>query len=730
MKKKLAGLSVEELHDLKCLIGGWLVLLALWAILALDLGLEWHVVFGVLAVFASLFKPIWTKSLPQGIWILLRLLILGVFLADFILSMPHVIPSLVRMVILLLIYRTLVKRQKREDLQLLLLCFFCLVLSGTLTMSLLFGFQILIFTPLALSFLFVVCLLDHAQGDPELRKQSSWMQLCRRLLQAVDFRIIGLCVGLYLFTVAVSSLLFFVIPRVSLDQAIPFLQMETKPYSGFSDEVRLGSVSEITEDSRVAFRIDVPSIKEMGSSPYWRMLVLDEYKNGGFRMSSGLKAKLSEDIQSHELYGLERKKNEVGNDLWTFYLEGGISRYFPVPGLFRRMRLQGLQKLSVMQEIHVFSTDIVKQNVFFYQIEGLTWSQSLPASRREVEFFERAHLFGMKEKGEYPYTQLSLNLSREEMAWLDRLNRQLRFRSAAPGASQYSQLVINHLWENFQYSLNPSSVEAEGDPVIGWLKEGDRGHCELFAASFVLLARQAGYPARMVVGFSGGTWNPVESYFIVRNKDAHAWVEIYDAETRQWLRVDPTPGNVASVPEVFASASLQFESGWSAWLDSLRIQWYRRVVNFDEQDQMALAMGLKHNFNEAREELLSRFKSLVEDMKALWKQPFEKIPLIYLLLVIPVGVALVLFFQFRFVWMHCLMRMWKHPQALDPIRREAGRYLRRLKSRQCQAHSKCLPRGISEIYMQLEAVRFGPFVREVEAQLIFKQARHILRRVR
>ena len=75
-----------------------------------------------------------------------------------------------------------------------------------------------------------------------------------------------------------------------------------------------------------------------------------------------------------------------------------------------------------------------------------------------------------------------------------------------------------------------------------------RGFCEHYATSFTLLMRIAGIPARVVVGYQGGEINPIGSYLVVRQSDAHAWVEVW-LQGQGWVRVDPTAA-VASSPTV------------------------------------------------------------------------------------------------------------------------------------------------------------------------------------
>jgi transglutaminase-like putative cysteine protease len=91
--------------------------------------------------------------------------------------------------------------------------------------------------------------------------------------------------------------------------------------------------------------------------------------------------------------------------------------------------------------------------------------------------------------------------------------------------------------QNFSYTLTPPLLGA--DPVDEFLFETRRGFCEHYATAFVVLARAAGIPARVVAGYQGGEFNPAGRYYIVRQSDAHAWVELWLAG-RGWTRADPT----------------------------------------------------------------------------------------------------------------------------------------------------------------------------------------------
>jgi transglutaminase-like putative cysteine protease len=107
------------------------------------------------------------------------------------------------------------------------------------------------------------------------------------------------------------------------------------------------------------------------------------------------------------------------------------------------------------------------------------------------------------------------------------------------------------LGANTKYSLNaPLSPRGTKDVVDDFLFRSRVGWCEQIASSLVVLARSAGIPARLVTGFVPGTPDALTGRFVVRERDAHAWAEIYFPGVG-WQGFDPT----ASVPLVGNSPS-------------------------------------------------------------------------------------------------------------------------------------------------------------------------------
>ena len=89
----------------------------------------------------------------------------------------------------------------------------------------------------------------------------------------------------------------------------------------------------------------------------------------------------------------------------------------------------------------------------------------------------------------------------------------------------------------FVYSDQPRVVSP---PLVGFVTETRAGYCQYFAGAMALMLRYLGIPARVAVGFSGGTYDAGKRAWVVTDHDAHAWVEAW-FKGYGWLPFDPTP---------------------------------------------------------------------------------------------------------------------------------------------------------------------------------------------
>jgi len=157
--------------------------------------------------------------------------------------------------------------------------------------------------------------------------------------------------------------------------------------------------------------------------------------------------------------------------------------------------------------------------------------------------------------------------------------------------------------QGLRYTLSPPLLQ--GDVVDDFLFSSRQGFCEHFASAFATLARAAGLPARIVVGFQGGEFNAGGQFWLVRSSDAHAWTEVW--LQGRWQRVDPTalvaPSRIVSevgelVPEAQAVVPVLGRRP-PAWWRSAQAQWQRAgfvwqqwVVDYDARRQQSLFQRL------------------------------------------------------------------------------------------------------------------------------------------
>jgi len=178
-----------------------------------------------------------------------------------------------------------------------------------------------------------------------------------------------------------------------------------------------------------------------------------------------------------------------------------------------------------------------------------------------------------------------------------------QWRSAGSGPEAIIGKALALFAADFTYTLRPPLLGRDG--VDEFLFRSKRGFCEHYAAAFVVLMRGAGIPARVVGGYQGGEFNPLDGYLVVRQSDAHAWAEVWLAG-QGWVRIDPTAAVSPSRIETGIADALPFEDAlpvliqWrSEWVTTLRYRWEainnawnQHILGYDPQRQRDLLARL------------------------------------------------------------------------------------------------------------------------------------------
>ncbi len=99
--------------------------------------------------------------------------------------------------------------------------------------------------------------------------------------------------------------------------------------------------------------------------------------------------------------------------------------------------------------------------------------------------------------------------------------------------------VTQYLRRAITYSESVPEAPRNQDPIEWFLFDHRSGFCNYYASAEVLMLRSLGIPARLVVGYAEGTWDPEKDLFSVIAKDSHAWPEVYFS-TLGWIAFEPT----------------------------------------------------------------------------------------------------------------------------------------------------------------------------------------------
>lgn len=361
--------------------------------------------------------------------------------------------------------------------------------------------------------------------------------------------------------VLVALPLFLVLPRVRA----PFIAGRASGMGGsqeavgFSEEVSLDAFGRIRGDRNVALRLQQEGPTPISGELRFKAATYDRYVG-----TSWLRSPPAPPLERQP--GMRYQIAPGSPQRWaTIWLQPLRSRSVPVPVETRV--LEPASPSLQMDEGGAVSFPILPLEVRQYRV-GLGDEPYSAAVPSKVEgALDIAYVSGRMSE-----------LAAEAMGSGTPLERARRLES--------------HLMTRYSYTLDFVGRDTS-NPIEDFLFRYRSGHCELFASSMVLLLRSQGIPARLVTGFLGGEFNPFEGYTMVRNENAHAWVEGY-IPGLGWQIFDPTPA--AGRPASGREGGLQFLQ--QAW-DYLEFRWDRYVLSFNLYDQLRIVSGLRslwHDF--------------------------------------------------------------------------------------------------------------------------------------
>ncbi len=158
-----------------------------------------------------------------------------------------------------------------------------------------------------------------------------------------------------------------------------------------------------------------------------------------------------------------------------------------------------------------------------------------------------------------------------------------RFEWNAAGAQVLTRYLARGPFR-YQTDLRGMTVDPATDPIVHFLRSTRGGHCEYFASALAALCNCAGIPARLVTGYLTVERDDGGERYVVRESNAHAWVEVQVGSGR-WRAFDPTPPGVL---ELAPGGQPTRADRWWWMLDRFEARWADRFVGFDRDSQQRL----------------------------------------------------------------------------------------------------------------------------------------------
>lgn len=377
--------------------------------------------------------------------------------------------------------------------------------------------------------------------------------------------------SLLLQAIPLMLVLFVLFPRMGPLWSLP--QPKDRGVTGLSDSMSPGDIAELSRSSELAFRASFEGPIPERDQLYWRAVTFERFD--GRRWSQSFASQMPQ------------------APVWT--PQGQSIAYSIVMQPSGRPWLYALDVAEVqpgdvrlMADFHLERTRPVSKPLLY---QATSWTKALREPSAGAATLERA-------------MQLPASGNLRSRAWATELRREHQ----TPDATV--QALLRHFNQQpYGYTLRPPPVGA--DIVDDFLFETLNGFCIHYAGAMTFVLRAAGIPARVVAGYQGGEINPGGNYLSVRQLDAHAWVEYWQAG-KGWVSVDPTyqvaPERIdlgledalANEQDLLNDALMDLrryrDIGWLndlrlGW-DNLNYGWQRWVLNYQGERQLEVLQGL------------------------------------------------------------------------------------------------------------------------------------------
>jgi protein-glutamine gamma-glutamyltransferase len=470
------------------------------------------------------------------------------FFFDSLIVSRGFIPATIHLVLFLELAKLFQDKSEKDYLYLIILAFLQILAASSLTIDMSFVITL---------FLFLVALVSTLMSFDMYRCERR----SRSEVQHIAGPLGGMSVWATVWIIITGVALFFVIPRVGtgyFSRAVtPALLL-----SGFTETVELGEIGQVKLSSAV-----VMHARQTTGSPFgvtkWRGISLDRF-------------------DGHNWYKTERRRSVVrptaNEDYWIRPADrsGDSVRYRILLEPLATTTLFGPHQVRAISGSLQGGVEIDNDDSVYTRFQTLRRIQYDVFS--EIPSHARSRNMNAVDEAIPPQVgQRYLQLPTDLDPRVTQLAQDITI--SGKSVTEKAALVEAYLKRNYGYTLN-LNWKAGAQPISTFLFEAKKGHCEYFASAMAVLLRAAGIPTRLVNGFLMGEYNAIGDDYIVRQSDAHSWVEVY-VPGRGWLEFDPTPPDPNH-------REMDLATQMAHYLDAMELYWNSYILIYDSGTQQQL----------------------------------------------------------------------------------------------------------------------------------------------
>jgi transglutaminase-like putative cysteine protease len=374
---------------------------------------------------------------------------------------------------------------------------------------------------------------------------------------------------LYLFSLPIVLLLFITFPRISYKNAKFGFKAEQIKRTGHDGTMYLDSKSLLVPSPRLVMEVDFEKGIPADRALYFRGSAL--YTDKGTRWV--------QDLSNKTPMGALKSEGESIN--YTVKLYPHQKKWLYMLDL----PLSHPDKSVLDSDLIVHSyTDLNE----VYHYEGKSAFNLIMPQESATKLDRSLQVDPKRDPQSYAALQKSVDIRADD---LNKANQLLSFFSSM----------------DLAYSLKPKAIDLEY-PVDSFLFDSKVGYCVHFASAFASCARMVGLPSRIIPGYKADRANAINNYLLVKEADAHAWVELY-IQGQGWMRFEPTstasriltPDNDPNLSNSYTTTSMQLSTMQKVFKQANLYYMYSRyvintwVLQYSRSKQLSLLNDLLTN---------------------------------------------------------------------------------------------------------------------------------------